>query len=137
MAKPSLPGRMLRRGLLIVLVALAGAVIYLWLFRGPTTDTQTFARIYQASVTRASGDYRLTAALGSPIRADTNVSHYNFYRKGGHRHVRFRFPLQGPRRATLIVGEAVLLGNNWLIVRLVATFPGHAIQINLSPGITT
>jgi hypothetical protein len=134
MAKKSLLGRFARRGLLIVLVALAGAVIYLWLFRGPA-DMQTFNRVYRASVAQASGSMSLAAALGVPLRADESAAHYKFYREEGIRHVKFRFPLRGPRRDSLIVGEAILLGHNWLIVRLVATFPGHAIQINLSPGI--
>lgn len=136
MAKASPIGRLLRRVLLIVLLALAAAVVYLWFFH-TTPNPHAFDRIYQASVARASGDLRLESALGVPVQANRKAARYKFFDKDGHRHVRFQFPLQGPRRGAVIVGEAVLLGNNWLIVRLVATFPGHARQINLTPGTLT
>lgn len=136
MAKSSVLGRAARRGLLIVLAALAGAIIYLWLFRGPG-DTHNFDKIYRASVAQASGNFRLAAALGVPIQASEEAAKYHFYNRDGHRHVHFQFPLRGSKRGSLIVGDAVKLGDNWLIVRLVATFPGHAIQINLSPGTLT
>lgn len=136
MAKASVLTRLLRRGLLIVLVALAAAAVYLWFFHSPG-NPHAFGKIYQASVARASGDLRVEAALGTPIRTNREAARHKFYTKDGRRHVRFRFPLQGPRRGAVIVGEAVMLNDNWLIVRLVATFPGHAFQINLTPGILT
>jgi|SRR5690625_254576 len=136
MAKASPLGRLLRRVLLIVLIAVAAAVVYLWFFHS-TPNPHAFDRIYQAGVARASGDLRLEKALGVPIRAERKAARYKFYDKDGHRHVRFHFPLQGPRLKAVIVGQAVLIGDNWLIVRLVATFPGHAQQINLTPGTLT
>jgi hypothetical protein len=136
MAKASPLGRLFRRSLLIVLIAIAVAIVYLWFFR-TTPNPHEFDGIYQASVARASGDMRLEKVLGTPILADRKAAHYKFYDEDGHRHVRFHIPLQGPHRGTVIVGEAVLLGNNWLVVRLIATFPGHAQQINLTPGILT
>ncbi len=136
MAKASALERLLRRGLVVVLAALAGVAIYLWLFRSPN-EVHTFARIYQASAAQASGNFTLAAALGVPMHGDEVAAKYNFYSKDGHRHVRFQFPLAGPRRGAVIVGEAVMLGDNWLVVRLVATFPGHASQINLSPNVPT
>ncbi len=136
MAKSSALGRAARRGLLIVLIALAGAVIYLWLFREPG-NTNGFDKIYRASVAQASGNFKLTSALGVPIQASENAAKYRFYTRDGRRHVHFQFPLRGSKRNTLVVGDAVRLGDNWLIVRLVATFPGHTIRIDLSPGTIT
>lgn len=136
MAKASALERLVRLGLVAVLAGLAAAAIYLWLFRSPD-ESHTFDNIYQASVAQADGSFTLAAALGVPMHADKSAAKYNFYSKDGHRHVRFQFPLEGPRRSAVIVGEAVRLGGKWLVVRLVATFPGHVTQINLSPNIPT
>lgn len=128
--------RALRRGLLIVLIALAAAVLWLWLARGPGRD-QTFARIYQVSLAQATGNFTLEAALGVPLEAARADASYHFYRAEGRNHVRFRFPLRGPRGAAVIEGEAVQIGRNWLIVHLVARFPLRGGEINLSPNIRT
>lgn len=119
-----------------MLAGLAGAAIYLWLIRTPN-EAKTFDKIYQASAAQARGNFMLTAVLGVPVRGDESAARYHFYSKDGRRHVRFQFLLQGSRRRTVIVGEAVMLGGNWLVVRLVATFPGHTTQINLSPNVIT
>lgn len=128
--------RMLRRGLLIVLTALAAAVLWLWFARGPG-ESKTFDRIYQVSLAQATGNFTLEAMLGAPLQAAPGAASYHFYHQEDHNHVRFRFPLQGPRGAAVVEGEAVQIGRNWLIVKLVARFPQQEGVVNLSPNIRT
>jgi len=68
------------------------------------------------------------------VRADAR-SH--FFRKDGRAHVRFAFPLRGPRGDVVIQGEAMQLGSNWLIVKLVAHFPNGGGELDLSPNVHT
>lgn len=119
---------------MIVLAALAGAVLWLWFANGPG-ERRAFERIYQASVSQASGNFTLDAALGLPLEASRADASYHFYRQDGRNHVRFRFPLRGPRGAAVIEGEAMQIGRNWLIVHLVARFPRRGVQVDLSPNI--
>ncbi|MDN5864515.1 MAG: hypothetical protein L0I62_04780 [Gammaproteobacteria bacterium] len=138
MAKASALERLLRRGLLILLVGLTAAIVYLWLSQRPSiNEEQVFGRIYQASASRASNDLKIAKILGLPIHYSRQVSQYEFYYRDGHHHIRFQFPIAGPHGRALIRGTAVLLGKNWLVVTLVATFPGRLFQINLTPGIYT
>lgn len=136
MARTSPLERLVRQTLLIVLVALAAAAVYLWMSRGGD-EAQTFARIYQASVSQATANVELVGALGLPLRTSESDAHYEFYQRDGRRHVRFRYPLQGPRAGAIIEGDAMELGRNWLIVSLVARFPEQNAQIDLSPNINT
>lgn len=126
--------RRFRHALMILLVALAVAVVWLWVVKRPD-ETKIFARIYQVSVDQASGNFTLEAALGVPIEApDTHVQ-YHFYEEDGRRHVRFSFPLQGAHGQALVTGEAVRIGGNWLIVKLVATMPHRGQSVDLSPNV--
>lgn len=136
MAKPSPLGRLARRGLVIVLVALAAAAVYLWTSQGGDHG-RTFARIYQVSLSQATGNLNLEATLGLPIASSQADAKYEYYSADGRDHIRFHFPVRGPRAAAMIEGEAVQLGRNWLIVELVARFPGQNGQIDLSPNIDT
>lgn len=136
MARSGRVERGLRRGLLLVLMALAATVLWLWLARGPG-ESQTFERVFRVSAAQATGNFTLEAALGvplEPVRADAS---YHFYRADGHNYVRFRFPLRGPRGVAVVEGEAVQIGRNWLIVQLVAHFPRRGEEVNLSPNIRT
>ena len=135
MGKKSRLERLLRRGLFILLVALAAAVVYLWMFRG-TDEAQDFARIYSASVTQASGNLTLEAALGLPISANESKASHKFYSEDQRRHVRFNFPLTGPRGTIVIEGEAIELGRNWLIVALDARFPNGG-ELDLTSNVAT
>lgn len=128
--------RRLRRGLMILLVALAAAVVWLWLFKRPG-EAQTFARIYNVSVTQATGNFTLEAALGTPITAGREQAQYHFYDEDGRLHVRFSFPLHGSHGDAMVTGQAVRIGGNWLIVRLVATLPHRGQRIELSPNVRT
>lgn len=138
MAKKKALKRLPQRGLLILLVVLAAAAVYSWLSERPSIDKQQiFARIYHASALRASNDRRVFLLLGAPVRSSAKVAQYRFYRQGGHRRIEFKFPIMGPRGAALVKGKAVLLGKNWLVVQLVAVFPGRSLRVNLTPGVFT
>jgi len=54
--------------LMILLIALAVAVVWLWVVKRPD-EAQTFDRIYQVSVTQATGNFILEATLGMPSRS--------------------------------------------------------------------
>lgn len=126
--------RRLRYALMILLVALAAAVVWLWVVKQPD-EARTFARIYRVSLDQASGNFTLEAALGVPIKAPGMHVQYHFYREGGRQHVRFSFPLQGSHGQALVAGEAVRIGGNWLIVKLVATMPHRGQRVDLSPNV--
>lgn len=128
--------RRLRHGLMILLVALAAAVVWLWLFKHPGED-QTFNRIYRVSVAQATGNFTLEAALGMPIQAAREKAQYHFFHQEGRLHVRFSFPLQGSHGDALVTGEAVRIGGNWLIVSLSATLPQRGQRIELAPNVFT
>ncbi len=127
---------LLRRGLLILLVALAVAVLWLWLGHG-SARRETFNRVYEVSVAQAAGNFTLATALGVPLRASRQAAKYEFYHEAGRGHVRFAFPLVGSRGAAVIEGEAVQIGRNWLIVKLVARLGSHGVVVDLSPNVHT
>ncbi|HEX5314867.1 MAG TPA: hypothetical protein VFX38_08205 [Gammaproteobacteria bacterium] len=135
MSKRSSLERLLRRGLLVLLIALAAAAVYLWVYRG-SGEAQAFDRIYEASVAQASGNLRLEAALGVPIQASEQAASHKFYREDQRHHVRFHYPLSGPRGTVSIEGEAIQLGRNWLIVALQARFPNDA-TLDLTSNVAT
>ncbi|MGH8127406.1 MAG: hypothetical protein ACRETC_03430 [Gammaproteobacteria bacterium] len=126
--------RRFRYALMILLVALAAAVVWLWVIKRPD-EAKTFARIYQVSVDQASGNFTLEAALGVPIKAPGGHVQYHFYEDDGRQHVRFSFPLQGSHGQALIAGEAVRIGSNWLIVSLAASMPHRGQRVDLSPNV--
>lgn len=128
--------RRLRHGLMILLVALAAAVLWLWLFKRPD-ETRTFNRIYQVSVSQATGNFTLEAALGMPIKTQPEKAQYHFFHQQGRLHVRFSFPLQGAHGEALVSGEAVRIGGNWLIVKLAAVLPHRGQRIELAPNVFT
>ncbi len=124
----------LRNALMILLIALAVAVVWLWVVKRPD-EAQTFDRIYQVSVTQATGNFILEATLGMPIKTSQAKVQYHFYHEDGRQHVRFSFPLQGAHGQALITGEAVRIGSNWLIVKLEATLPHRGQRVNLAPHV--
>lgn len=126
--------RRVRYVLMIVLIALAAAVVWLWVVKQPD-EARTFARIYQVSVDQATGNFTLEAALGVPIEAPDGHVQYHFYQDDGRRHVRFSFPLQGAHGQALVTGEAVRIGGNWLIVSLAASMPHRGQRVDLSPNV--
>jgi len=119
---------------MILLVALAAAVVWLWLVERPG-EARAFERIYQVSVDQAAGNFTLEAALGVPIKAPGGHVQYHFYREDGRQHVRFSFPLQGSHGQAVVAGEALRIGGNWLIVKLVATMPHRGQRVDLSPNV--
>lgn len=126
--------RLVRRVLLVLLVGLAAAVLWLWLGGGPRGN-RAFDHIYKASVAQASGNFTLEAALGMPLRATRKDARWHLSHEDGRAHIRFAFPLHGPRGTAVIEGEAIQLGDNWLIVSLVAHFPGSGSEVDLSPNV--
>ncbi len=126
--------RRLRHALMILLVALAAAVVWLWAIKGPD-EAGTFRRIYEVSVAQATGNFTLEAALGVPIKAPSGHVQYHFFDQDGRRHVRFSFPLQGAHGQAIVSGEAVRIGGNWLIVSLVADMPHRGQHVDLSPNV--
>lgn len=124
----------LRYFLIVVFAALAGAAAYLWLERAPA-EAQLFAHVYQVSLRQASGNMRLMAVLGMPLRASVAAAKYHFSHSGARARVRYEFPLSGPRGRVLIKGEAIALGKNWLIVELTAYFPNGA-EMDLTPNVS-
>ena len=128
--------RRLRHGLMILLVALAAAVVWLWLFKRPD-EARAFDRIYQVSVAQAVGNFTLEAALGMPIKTARERAQFHFYHEDGRLHVRFSFPLQGAHGQALVSGEAVRIGGNWLIVKLSALLPHRGQRIELAPNVFT
>lgn len=126
--------RRLRYALMILLVALAAAVVWLWLIKGPD-EAGTFRRIYQVSVDQAAGNFTLEAALGVPIKAPGGHVQYHFFDQDGRRHVRFSFPLEGSHGQAIVSGEAVRIGGNWLIVKLLANMPHRGQSVDLSPNV--
>lgn len=123
----------LRRALIIIFAALAGTAIYLWLARAPA-EAKVFQKVYQASLTQAAGNMKLGLMLGSPIQAARGSAKYHFSHSDGHRTIHYEFILQGSQNGALVEGEAISLGNNWLIVKLVARF-GNGAQLNLTPNV--
>ena len=128
--------RRLRHGLMILLVALAAAVVWLWLFKRPD-EARAFDRIYQVSVAQATGNFTLEAALGMPIKTARERAQFHFYHANGRLHVRFSFPLQGAHGQAVVSGEAVRIGGNWLIVKLSAILPHRGQRIELAPNVFT
>ncbi len=124
----------LRYFLIIVFAALAGAALYLWLERAPA-EARLFEQVYRVSLRQASGNMRLMAVLGMPLKASVATAKYRFSHLGSQARVRYEFPLSGPRGRVLIKGEAIALGKNWLIVELTAYFPNGA-EMNLTSNIS-
>lgn len=134
MARTGRLERLLRRALVIVLAALAATALYLWQFQG-RDRASTFDHIYKVSVEQATGNLTFEAALGLPIQYRESEAHYHFYTDEGRQHVRFNFPLHGPRGSATVAGDAVKLGGNWLIVELSATLPRGG-RLDLSPNVS-
>lgn len=128
--------RRMRHALMILMVALAAAVVWLWLYKWPD-QSRTFDRIYKVSVAQATGNFTLEGALGMPITASRERAQFHFFQEGGRLHVRFSFPLQGAHGQALVSGEAVRIGGNWLIVKLLAVLPHRGQRIELAPNVFT
>ena len=126
--------RRLRYLLMIALIALAAAIVWLWVVWQPHEE-QTFSRIYRVSVAQATGNFTLEAALGVPIEVLSSKAQYHFYTRDGRRHVRFSFPLLGSHGEALITGEAVRIGSNWLIISLAANLAHRGQIVNLTPNV--
>lgn len=133
MAKRRVFSDHLRRLLIIVFTVLAGTAIYLWLARAPA-EAKVFQKVYQASLIEAAGNMKLGAMLGVPIQAAQGSAKYHFSHTDGHRTIHYEFILQGTRNGALIEGEAISIGSNWLITKLVARF-GNGMQLNLTPNV--